>query len=131
MVSTKNLDKLRARYEKLRVKLARVDLIQVGTITQRMDRRRSPKAPGGWIQRGPYYQWTWKEQGKTRTRNLSAGQARRWAKAIRNHRELQKIILAMREVSFRILQEIAPKPQGAMPTKQHREHPKPGKHINN
>ena len=108
MKSTNKLERLRERYQQLRRQLSKTGLIQVGTITRRMDRRRSPSAPGGWVERGPYYQWTWKEKGKTRTRNLSATQARAWRKAIQSQRTLEKLLLRMRELSLRILQETVP-----------------------
>ena len=108
MASTKKLPKLRERYEELRGKLSETGLVQVGTITRRMDRRRSATAPGGWIERGPYYQWTWKERGKTRTRNLSPERSRAWRAAIKNHRRLEKIILEMRKVSLKILEQSVP-----------------------
>lgn len=111
MPSTKKLRKLDERYEILRAQLSKIGLIQVGTITRRMDRRRSESAPGGWVERGPYYQWTWKERGKTRTRNLSAARARAWGKAIQNQRKLEKILLEMREISLKILEETVPSDQ--------------------
>ena len=109
MGSTKTLEKLQERYRKLQAKLSETGLIQVGSITRRMDRRPSPKAPGGWVERGPYYQWTWKEKGKTRTRNLTLDQARAWRKAIQNQRKLAKLVLTMREVSLQILEETTPR----------------------
>lgn len=108
MGSTKKLQQLEERYERLLGKLSHTGLIQVGSITRRIDRRRSATAPGGWVERGPYYQWTWKERGKTRTRNLSPPRARAWGRAIKNQRRLEKIVLEMRELSLRILEESVP-----------------------
>lgn len=105
MPSTTKLERLEKRYKKLCAKLSETGLIQVGSITRRMDRRPSVAAPGGWIERGPYWQWTWKERGKTRTRNLSPERARAWARAIKNKRRLEKIMLEMRETSLKILEE--------------------------
>jgi hypothetical protein len=96
-MTTKKIEKLQARYDALKVRLEAIGPIMVGTITKRMDRRRSDTAPGGYVVRGPYYQWTWKEKGKTRTRNLTPQQAR--------VRKLMKIVLRMRDVSLKILQE--------------------------
>jgi len=111
MLSTKKLQNLQLRYERLKAKLVLIGPIQVGTITRRMDRRRSTTAPGGWVERGPYYQWTWKERGKTVTRNLSAQQARVYGNAIKNQRKMEKILLQMRELSLKILEETVPTPQ--------------------
>lgn len=101
-MSSKKAEQLQARYERLKAKLTQLGPIAVGSITRRMDRRRSASAPGGWVERGPYYQWTWKEKGKTRTRNLNAEQARVIGRAIKNHRQLEKIILQMRDVSHKL-----------------------------
>ena len=104
-MTTKKIEKLQARYDALKARLEEIGPITVGSITKRMDRRPSDTAPGGYVERGPYYQWTWKEKGKTRTRNLTPQQARIYGRAIKNHRKLMKIVLQMREVSLKILQE--------------------------
>lgn len=110
-MTVKKLKTMQARYEILKTRLGKIGLMQVGTITRRMDRRPSATAPGGYTERGPYYQWTWKEKGKTRTRNLSARQSRAYGQAIRNHRKLERIVLEMRELSQEILEIIAAKEQ--------------------
>jgi hypothetical protein len=76
------------RYEMLQTRLRTPGLLLVGTITQRFDRRPDPHAPGRVKTYGPYYQWTFKDRGKTKTVNLTAPQARHFARAIRNHRAL-------------------------------------------
>ena len=45
---------------------------------------------------GPYYQWTWKQEGKTVTVNLAAGQRRAFQRAIANQRRLEKTLAALR-----------------------------------
>ena len=59
----------------------------------------APNAKGEMQERGPYYQWTFKEAGETRTVNLTHEQARLWAKAIVSYRKLKKIVDEMRRVS--------------------------------
>ena len=86
----------------------------VGTVTRRIDQRRSPTAPGGYVERGPYHQWTWKEKGKPRTRNLSPARARAWTQAVKNQRRLEKILLELRKVLLAILEETIP-PAAARP----------------
>lgn len=51
---------------------------------------------------GPYYQWTWKYKGRTKTVNLTASQAKTYRNAIRNHRMVEKTLREMRELSLRI-----------------------------
>lgn len=103
MSEKKSVEKLQERYERLKASVAALGLVQIGTVTQRMDRR--PDASGRVRERGPYYQWTFKAAAKTRTVNLTREQARLWSQAIRNHRKLEKTIAEMRSVSLRILQE--------------------------
>jgi len=92
------------RFEAVKSKVADLGLLLTGTITPRMDRRPDPRHPRCMIERGPYYQWTFKEKGKTRTVNLSAQQAKVFGRAIRNQRKLEEIMLEMRDLSLKILQ---------------------------
>jgi|TARA_B100001971_G_C18030358_1_gene452225 hypothetical protein len=50
---------------------------------------------------GPYYQWSWAEQGKTRSIYLDADQAALCREWIGNHRELERLLKRMRAVSLR------------------------------
>ena len=93
------------RYQTLQDRLQNVGLLLVGTITRRFDRRPDPHAPGQFKTHGPYYQWTFKDRGKTQTVNLTAAQARLFGQAIRNHRALEKTLLEMRTLSRKILHE--------------------------
>ena len=104
MRSEKSIRQCQRRYETLQTRIGQTGLLLVGTITRRMDRRADPKSPGTVKEYGPYYQWTFKEKGKTKTVNLTAQQARQYGKAIRNHRALEKTILEMRKLSLKILQ---------------------------
>jgi len=101
MPEAKTVERLRGRYERLKASIGRLGLVQSGSVSERIDRR--PDARGRLVERGPYYQWTFKAAGKTRTVNLTRSQAARWAGAIRNHRRLGKIVGEMRSVSLRIL----------------------------
>jgi len=103
MIEKESLKKLRDRYQRLKASVAALGLVQIGTVTQRMDRR--PDASGRVRERGPYYQWTFKAAAKTRTVNLTREQARLWSQAIGNQRKLEKTIAEMRSVSLRILEE--------------------------
>jgi hypothetical protein len=61
---------------------------------------------------GPYYQWTIKVLGKTKTLRLSAEQARLGAEWIANHRKLKDIVRRMEALSLketnRLLKRTAP-----------------------
>jgi hypothetical protein len=103
MKTKQTIQRLQQRYEMLKAKIAHIGLIQVGTITKRVDRRDSPTSPGGKRDYGPYYQWTFKRSGKTVTKNLTKYQAKEYGKAIANYRNLQKNIIEMRKISLKIL----------------------------
>lgn len=50
---------------------------------------------------GPYYQWTYKVAGKTRTLRLSAEQARLCQKWVRNHKRLKRLGRQMEQLSLK------------------------------
>ncbi len=49
---------------------------------------------------GPYYQWTYKVAGKTRTLRLSAQQARLCRRWVRDHKRLKNLLRRMEKVSL-------------------------------
>ncbi len=95
---------LRRRYARLAARMARLGLVLQGTITERTivrPARADPRRPKVY---GPYYQWTWKQEGKTVTVNLTASQARAFQRAIDNHRKLSDLLRQMRVLSRQILE---------------------------
>ena len=88
------------RFKALARRLSDTGLILQGTITERTIERQDPEAKGQTRVYGPYYQWTFKEAGKTITVNLSAEQAKVYQRAIDNNREMEEIIREMRELSL-------------------------------
>ena len=95
----------RRRYAKLTGQLRRIGPVAQGTVTERRIVRDVPSAPGGTKTYGPYYQWTWKQEGKTVTVNLTQSQAKTWQQAIDNHRKMERIMGEMRKLSLEILEE--------------------------
>lgn len=61
----------RRRYARLSAQLSKIGFVLQGTITERRIVRDTPNAAGGTTTYGPYYQWTWKQKGKTVTVNLA------------------------------------------------------------
>jgi hypothetical protein len=98
-------DAKRRRYAKLTEQLSRIGPVVQGTVTERHIVRDVPSAPGGTKTYGPYYQWTWKQEGKTVTVNLTQSQAKAWQQAIDNHRKMEHVMGEMRKLSLEILEE--------------------------
>jgi hypothetical protein len=96
------LDSLDRRYVKLKRKMGEIGLILQGTITPRTIISQDPNKPGKKKLLGPYYQWTFKENGKTITINLTASQAHFYQKAIDNYRKIRNVIQKMKDISLQI-----------------------------
>ncbi|MFH1312534.1 MAG: DUF6788 family protein [Candidatus Eisenbacteria bacterium] len=103
MTKDRQIESMCRRYKRLAARLAKTGLILQGSITERVILQKPPRRQGKQKAYGPYYQWTWKHQGKTVTVNLSASQAREFSKAIKNHRKMEEITRQMRELSLKIL----------------------------
>jgi hypothetical protein len=101
--NSSDLRTLQGKFDRLRQRLARLGPILVGTITERTILRDDPLRAGEKKTFGPYYQWTFKEAGKTVTVNLSAAQVKPFQKAIDQNRLLEKTAEEMRKISRQIL----------------------------
>lgn len=104
MATPHGLDTLRRRHARLAAGLARTGLVAQGTITERTLEREDTQHPGTTKTYGPYYQWTFKDRGKTVTVNLSKGQATRLKRAIENHRRVENVLAEMRDLSRQIIE---------------------------
>jgi hypothetical protein len=102
MAKTQSVSELEQRYRKLARRLAKTGPILRGTITERTIDREDPARPGRKKTYGPYYQWTFKQKGKTKTVNLTKAQAKVFQKAIENNRKIEKTIQEMRILSLKI-----------------------------
>jgi len=94
--------RLRARIGRLAGELAKARCVLVGTIRPRWIAARH----GASAKRlGPYYQWTFKEAGKTVTVNLSPAQVKPFQSAIDRQRRVEQLLAEMRLLS-RLLLEV-------------------------
>ena len=93
---------LQRRYRKLASKLAATGPILQGTITERVIEKQPEQKGGGAKSYGPYYQWTFKDAGKTTTVNLTAKQAKFFQRAIENNRKLESRLKDLRRLSRQI-----------------------------
>ena len=104
MEKDKNVEQMKKRYARLAARVATLGPVLQGTITQRSIERAAPNEPTKKKVYGPYYQWTFKKGGRTRTVNLSASQAKVYQRAIDRHRKLEELIQEMRDLSLEILE---------------------------
>jgi hypothetical protein len=102
---TNPLEKKRRRHQRLKERMSGLGLILQGTISRRKILRDDPKRPDARKEYGPYYQWTFKREGKTVTVNLTSEQAKAYQKAIDNQRKMEKLLRRMRTLSLQILEE--------------------------
>jgi hypothetical protein len=104
METSNQVRSLQAQYRRLKQEVLQVGLIALGTITPRTITRRDPDDKRRKKTYGPYFQWTYKVQGKTVTVNLTKDQAVEFRKAIENQRRLEAILSKMLGLSRTILQ---------------------------
>jgi hypothetical protein len=90
-------------YRQLKQKLAETGFVLQGSLTKRWMRcgkpscgcQQDPKA-----RHGPYYQWSWKNKGRTASVYLSQQQAELCQEWIANHRQMERVIQRMRNLSL-------------------------------
>lgn len=90
------------RYRELAEQVAEIGFISAGTVTQRYTRCNTPRCrcqADPPQPHGPYYQWTTKTAGKTRTRRLTATEAALYEEWIANDRRLSAVIKQMRNIA--------------------------------
>ena len=104
MKKNPEIERMRTRYARLTARLAKLGPVLQGTITERTIQRDDPGRPGKQKNYGPYYQWTFKRDGKTVTVNLTYAQAKIYQKAIDNLRKMDEVLTEMRELALRILE---------------------------
>ena len=113
----RSTEALRRHYTRLATRLSQIGLILQGTITERTIVRPAPSTRRKKKTYGPYYQWTWKRQGRTVTVNLTPSQAKAYQEAIDNHRQLEKMVREMRRLSLRVLEATTPSVKKRRPRK--------------
>lgn len=97
----RSAERLRRLFERMATQLGKTRWVLVGTI-----RPRQLPAKHGASRKllGPYYQWTFKEAGKTVTVNLSASQVKPFQRAIDQQRRAENLLARMRSLSRQFLE---------------------------
>jgi len=96
--------RMKKRHQSLAKKLAGAGPILQGSISERVIKGQKGAKQKEGETYGPYYQWTFKEDGKTRTVNLTRQQAKVYQKAIDENKKIASILGEMRELSRKILE---------------------------
>jgi hypothetical protein len=93
-----------ARFEALKRQVLALGFVRPGSLVRRFMPcgNRACRCMGKLPQlHGPYYQWTYKIAGKTRTIRLSGEQARLCQEWVRNHKRLKRLVRQMEQLSLK------------------------------
>lgn len=97
----RRLERLRREYEAVKARLSEVGFICEGSLAQLYTSCGNPncRCADPEHRHGPYWQLTWKEQGKTVTRRLPPEDAAPYQEWIANRRQLDALLKQMRDLS--------------------------------
>ncbi|MEW6755546.1 MAG: DUF6788 family protein [Candidatus Latescibacterota bacterium] len=99
------LQRYQEEYERLTEELQGIGYVLPGTLTERRLPCGQPSCrchPDRQYWHGPYYEWRWREEGKTRSAYLSGeqlAQAREW---LASNRAAEDLLKRMRALSLRV-----------------------------
>jgi hypothetical protein len=110
----RSLERYEKEYEKLKKELATTGYIVRGSVTERWMACGKPECAchvDTEARHGPYYQWSWKDAGRTVSCYLDKDRATLCRTWVSNSRRLDRILTRMRSLSLRVarLYEIAQK----------------------
>jgi hypothetical protein len=93
------------KFEEIKAELSDIGFILQGSITERWMECGKPlcrchEDPDA--RHGPYYQWSWKNQGQTRSVYLTKEQATLCKKWIKNNRRFERNIKRLRSISRQV-----------------------------
>jgi hypothetical protein len=94
-----------AAYKKLLARLAHSGWFCQGTVVCRTLRR---KVAGKWVDKGPYYLWTAKREGKTIGHALSQSQYRAAKEAIEANRQVMGILEKLQSMTLETILKKVP-----------------------
>src|SRR5216683_6394342 len=98
------------RFEELKADLARIEYFSKGTLLARMIKCGKPKCPCGADPKrrhGPYFEWTYKEQGKTVNVRLTAEAAPFFQAASKQYRKLKSTLARLENLSRQAITRLA------------------------
>ncbi len=97
----RRLERCRRDYEAAKARIAEVGFVCEGSLLARLTCCNNPNCRCARLEgrHGPYWQLTWKEDGRTVTRVLSEVAAERYLEWIDNRRRLEAVLAEMRQLS--------------------------------
>jgi hypothetical protein len=98
------------RFQELKADLARIGYFSKGTVLARMIKCGKPKCPCGadpQKRHGPYFEWTYKEQGKTVNVRLTAEAAPLFQSASKQYRKLKSTLAQLEKLSRQAITRLA------------------------
>ena len=98
------------RFQELKADLARIEYFSKGTLLARLIRCGKPKCPCGADPKkrhGPYFEWTYKEQGKTVSVRLTAKAAPLFQAASTQYRKLKSTVARLEKLSRQAITRLA------------------------
>jgi hypothetical protein len=113
------LDAYARRFQALKADLAQIEYFSKGTLLARMVRCGKPQcacATDPSKRHGPYFEWTYKAQGKTVTVRLAPEAAPFFRAAARQYRKLKTILSRLETLSRQALAKLAKDPSSRSPT---------------
>jgi hypothetical protein len=105
-----SLDAYAQRFGELKREIAQLDYFSKGTVLARMVKCGKPQCAcrsNSSKRHGPYYEWTYKAEGKTVNVRLSPEAAPIYAAAARQYRKLKSTLLRMEKLSRQALARLA------------------------
>lgn len=100
-LSDSQLEQIRADYEAAKARIADVGFTCEGSLVERYTSCHNPncRCADPARRHGPYWQLSWKQDGRTVSRLISADQARLYQEWIANRRRLDTLVADMRDLS--------------------------------
>jgi hypothetical protein len=98
------------RFEELKAALTQIEYFSKGTVLARMVKCGRPKCPCGVNPKkrhGPYFEWTYKENGKTVNVRLTAEASPIFRSAAKQYRDLKSALARLEKLSRQAITRLA------------------------
>lgn len=104
------MDRYSKRFQELKTELGHIEYFSKGTVLARMVKCGKPQCACGTKpskRHGPYYEWTYKAQGKTVNVRLNAEAAPIFQAAAKQYRKLKTLLTRLEKLSRQAISKLA------------------------